>query len=162
MNKEEKRISRCISLQAIYAYEMSGNQDILIYKKDDKMDAPIFMNHFESDFSICYGNLSSSQINFSEKLYTLSIKNKDYIDAIIKERLKNWDISRLAIIDKLILRMSASEMLFIDEVPPKVSIVEGVEIAKVFSTKDSSNFVNGILDAIYNEVYTNNMEPNKS
>ena len=52
--------------------------------------------------------------------------------------------------------MSASEMLFIDEVPPKVSIVEGVEIAKVFSTEDSSNFVNGILDAIYNEVYMKN------
>jgi N utilization substance protein B len=58
--------------------------------------------------------------------------------------------------------MSASEMIFIDEVPPKVSIVEGVEIAKVFSTEDSSNFVNGILDAIYNEVYINNMESNKS
>ena len=58
--------------------------------------------------------------------------------------------------------MSAAEMLFIDDVPPKVSIVEGVEIAKVFSTKDSSNFVNGILDAIYNEVYINHMKSKKS
>ena len=162
MNKEEKRISRYISLQAIYAYEVSGDQDILIYKKNKKMDTPIFMSHFQDDFTECYGNLSPSQLNFSEKLYASSIKNRDYIDTIIKERLKNWDISRLAIIDKLILRMSASEMLFIDEVPPKVSIVEGVEIAKVFSTKDSSNFVNGILDAIYNEVYINNMQSNKS
>ena len=162
MNKEEKRISRCISLQAIYAYEISGNQDILIYKKNGKIKAPVFMHHFKHDFSKYYGNLSSSQLGFSEELYVASIDNKDYIDGIIKERLKNWDISRLAIIDKLILRMSASEMLFIDEVPPKVSIVEGVEIAKVFSTEDSSNFVNGILDAIYNEVYINNMQSNKS
>jgi len=162
MNKEEKRICRYISLQAIYAYEVSGEQDVLIYKQNNKMDTPIFMNHFQDDFTESYGQLSSSQIDFSEKLYALSVKNKDYIDAIIKERLKNWDISRLAIIDKLILRMSASEMLFIDEVPPKVSIVEGVEIAKVFSTKDSSNFVNGILDAIYNEVYINNTGLNKS
>ena len=162
MNKEEKRISRYISLQAIYAYEVSGDQDVLIYKKNNKIDTPILMHHFQDDFSECYGNLSSSQLNFSEKLYSSSIENKTYIDGIIKERLKNWDISRLAIIDKLILRMSASEMLFIDEVPPKVSIVEGVEIAKVFSTQDSSNFVNGILDAIYNEVYMNNMKSNKS
>ena len=161
MNKEEKRISRYISLQAIYAYEVSGDQDVLIYKKNNKIDAPILMHHFQDDFSECYGNLSSSQLNFSENLYSSSIENKTYIDGIIKERLKNWDISRLAIIDKLILRMSASEMLFIDEVPPKVSIVEGVEIAKVFSTEDSSNFVNGILDAIYNEVYINNMQSNK-
>ena len=154
MNKEEKRISRCISLQTIYAYEISGEQDILIYKE--------FMHHFQYDFSEYYGDLSSAQLNFSEKLYTSSIENRNYIDSIIKERLKNWDISRLAIIDKLILRMSAAEMLFIDEVPPKVSIVEGVEIAKVFSTKDSSNFVNGILDAIYNEVYINDIKSNKS
>ena len=162
MNKEEKRISRYISLQAIYAYEVSGEQDVLIYKKNVNMDAPVFVHHFQEDFSECYGNLSSSQLDFSEKLYVSSIKNKNYIDKIIKERLKNWDISRLAIIDKLILRMSAAEMLFIDDVPPKVSIVEGVEIAKVFSTQDSSNFVNGILDAIYNEVYINNMQSNKS
>ena len=49
--------------------------------------------------------------------------------------------------------MAISEMFFIDDVPPKVSIAEGVEIAKVFSTNDSSSFVNGILDAIYNEIY---------
>ena len=161
MNKEEKRISRCISLQALYAYEVSGNQDILIYKKKGKMKSPVFMQHFKHDFSQYYGDLSSSQLGFSEELYVASIDNKEYIDGLIKERLKNWDISRLAIIDKLILRMSASEMFFIDEVPPKVSIVEGVEIAKVFSTQDSSNFVNGILDAVYNEVYINNMKSNK-
>ena len=60
-------------------------------------------------------------------------------------------MKRLALIDKIILRMSISEMLFFDEIPPKVSIAEGVEIAKEFSTKDSSGFVNGILDAVYNE-----------
>ena len=46
--------------------------------------------------------------------------------------------------------MSLVEMLYIDDVPPKVSIAEGVEIAKEFSTKDSSRFVNGIVDAVYN------------
>ncbi len=49
--------------------------------------------------------------------------------------------------------MASSEMLYMDEIPPKVSITEGVEIAKLFSTKDSSSFVNGILDAIYNNIY---------
>ena len=55
--------------------------------------------------------------------------------------------------DKLILRMSLSEMLYENEVPPKVSITEGVEIAKQFSTAESSSFINGILDAIYNDMF---------
>ena len=60
-------------------------------------------------------------------------------------------MKRVALIDKLILRLEISEMLQEESVPPKVSIVEGVEIAKLFSTDDSSRFVNGILDSVYND-----------
>ena len=73
------------------------------------------------------------------------------LDQLIKERSKNWNFSRITLMDKLILRMSLLEMIYISEVPPKVSIAEGVEIAKEFSTQDSSSFINGILDSIYNE-----------
>ena len=73
-------------------------------------------------------------------------------DKLIKDRSKNWDFDRITLIDKLILRMAVVEMIHIDEVPPKVSITEGVEIAKQFSTEDSSSFINGILDSVYNEI----------
>jgi len=63
----------------------------------------------------------------------------------------NWDLHRLAVIDKIILRMCISEMLYMEDIPPKVSMAEGIEIAKQFSTNDSSSFINGILDAIYND-----------
>tara|TARA_B100000941_G_scaffold70696_2_gene47957 strand:- start:997 stop:1473 length:477 start_codon:yes stop_codon:yes gene_type:complete len=146
LKPEEKRISRYICVQIIYAYELSSSENNKNYDS-------IFTKHFHADLENSYGQLSKAQLDYSRMLYIESIKNRDFIDKLIQERLKNWDISRLAIIDRIILRMSASEMFFIDEVPPKVSIAEGVEIAKVFSTKDSSSFVNGILDAIYNEVY---------
>ena len=74
------------------------------------------------------------------------------IDKLIISRSKNWDFDRITLIDKLILRMALSEMVYVDEVPPKVSIAEGVEIAKQFSTEDSSSFINGILDSVYNEI----------
>jgi N utilization substance protein B len=74
------------------------------------------------------------------------------IDKLIISRSKNWDFDRITLIDKLILRMALSEMMYVDEVPPKVSIAEGVEIAKQFSTEDSSSFINGILDSVYNEI----------
>ena len=73
-------------------------------------------------------------------------------DELIKNRSKNWAIERITILDRLILRMSLAEMLYEDEVPPKVSITEGVEIAKQFSTSDSSSFINGILDSVYNDL----------
>ena len=63
----------------------------------------------------------------------------------------NWDISRMALIDRIIIKLALSEMFYFDEVPGKVSIVEAVEISKEYSTKDSSSFINGILDSIYND-----------
>ena len=155
MDKEKKRIARYVCLQAIYANEIL--EDPLAFDHNSSM----FTDHFQDDLKVFFGELSNSQITYSKRLYKHSINNKDFVDQLIMKRLKNWDISRLAIIDKIILRMSVSEMFFIDDVPPKVSIAEGVEIAKVFSTKDSSSFVNGILDAVYNEVYMKDKKINK-
>ena len=142
MDKEQKRVSRYICLQIMYANEVSN-----------RGKAEEIIKYFNKDLNDIFGDIINSQVEFATKLYKVSIDNKEYADNLIKNNLNNWDIARLALIDKLILRMAISEMFFIDDVPPKVSIAEGVEIAKVFSTNDSSSFVNGILDAVYNEIY---------
>jgi len=80
------------------------------------------------------------------------VSNKDSLDDLIKKRSKNWSINRITLLDKLILRMSLAEMIYVNDVPPKVSIAEGVEIAKYFSTDESGSFVNGILDSFYNDI----------
>ena len=69
----------------------------------------------------------------------------------IKSYLQNWDMERVALVDKLVLVMGISEIHFLDEVRPKVTISESIEIAKEFSTEESSSFVNGILDAVYKD-----------
>mgnify|MGYP006088197077 FL=1 len=172
MDKEQKRVSRYLCLQAIYAMDIDvdkkgsskkqiGNIKIILDElvNDIKVEnEKLIKDNSQAeniDFEIInlFENISKDQTSYAHKLFELLIINKDYVDTLIKARLNNWDMSRLALIDKLILRMSTAEMFFMDEVPPKVSIAEGVEIAKIFSTKDSSSFVNGILDAIYNEVY---------
>ncbi len=139
MNKEDKRIARCICLQSIYAMEISNS------------DEKELINHFYENSDELYSNITEKQINYVKRLINLYKDKREELDVLINQKLKNWDMSRLAMIDKLILRMSLTEMLYIDDVPPKVSIAEGVEIAKEFSTKDSSRFVNGILDAVYND-----------
>ena len=94
---------------------------------------------------------SSIVIAYSGRLARLAIKNIETSDELIVNRLKNWEMKRVSLMDKLILRLEISEMLHEEGVPPKVSIVEGVEIAKLFSSDDSGRFVNGILDSIYND-----------
>ncbi len=80
-------------------------------------------------------------------------EHKDEIDRYIVKHTFNWDMSRIAIIDKNIIRMALTEILYCEDIPPKVSINEAIEIAKKFNSTDkSSKFVNGILDAIFNDL----------
>ena len=99
--------------------------------------------------------LSNDIISYTYKLIEYTINKSDEVDDYIISKLKNWDLKRIALIDKLILRLSITEMFFFDEVPPKVSIVEGVEIGKIFGNSDSSAFINGVLDSIYNDFKKN-------
>ncbi|MCM8823784.1 MAG: transcription antitermination factor NusB [Candidatus Omnitrophica bacterium] len=87
--------------------------------------------------------------NFSLQLVEGVINNLFPIDEVIKKYVKNWEIERIAIIDRNILRIASFELLFLADIPPKVSINEAVELAKKFGDIDSPRFVNGILDKIY-------------
>ena len=75
-------------------------------------------------------------------------ERRELIDGKIEEVARNWQIKRMAAIDRNILRLSTYELLFRDDVPPLVSINEAIELAKKFSTRNSGPFVNGILDNI--------------
>ncbi|MCD4779313.1 MAG: transcription antitermination factor NusB [Candidatus Omnitrophica bacterium] len=87
--------------------------------------------------------------DFATKL-TLGVKNNlTLIDEKISFYATNWQLKRMAIIDRNILRLGTFELIFLPEIPPKVSINEYVELAKKFGDIDSSKFVNGILDKIH-------------
>lgn len=86
--------------------------------------------------------------NFANFLVKGTAKNLSRIDDIISKYATNWEIKRMAVIDKNILRMAAFELLYMDGIPPKVSINEAIEMAKRYGDVDSGKFVNGILDKI--------------
>ena len=144
IDPKDKRLARIIAVQAIYAYEIcpENSDDVIsvILDNDDEEWSPL--ESIPSDNAIAYG----------KKLYKMVIKIKDELDDLIKARSKNWSINRITLLDRLILRMSLAEMIYEEDVPPKVSIAEGVEIAKYFSTDESGSFVNGILDSVYNDI----------
>jgi transcription antitermination factor NusB len=74
--------------------------------------------------------------------------NLERIDGVISKYAANWEIGRMATIDRNILRVASYELLFSDDIPPKVAINEAIEMAKKYGDRDSGKFVNGILDKI--------------
>jgi N utilization substance protein B len=89
---------------------------------------------------------------FSDPLIRGALEHRDEADAIIRKHAHNWELHRIAAVDRNILRLAIYEMLHRDDIPPIVSINEAVDIAKKFSTQDSGKFVNGILDKIKGEL----------
>jgi N utilization substance protein B len=87
-------------------------------------------------------------VEFADALVAGVQANQQRIDALISEAAENWRLDRMAAIDRNILRLGAYEMLFCPDVPTKVAINESLELAKRYSTAQSSRFVNGILDRL--------------
>jgi N utilization substance protein B len=118
------------ALQVLYAFEITGDpieqvqllQLEEVEKKDDR--------------------------KFCEDLIKLTINNNEKYETIITEAVDNWDMERIAIIDAIIIKMCLTEFFHFEDIPPKVSINESIDIAKDFSTRNSGKFVNGVLDAI--------------
>lgn len=86
--------------------------------------------------------------DFAQSLFLKTITHQSDIDKVIKTKTEHWEFYRIALLDKILLRMAVCEMQYFPDIPPKVSINEAIEIAKDYSTDSSSTFVNGILDAV--------------
>jgi transcription antitermination protein NusB len=89
---------------------------------------------------------------FADPLIRGVVEHQPQIDDAIREHVKNWELRRIAAVDRNVLRLALFEMLHRDDIPPVVSINEAVDIAKKFSTEESGKFVNGILDKIRGEL----------
>lgn len=113
-----------------------------ITKRDSKELLSCFLENYPQKTEV---------INFARVLLDGVAANLAFLDSIIKKYAKNWEIERMAVIDRNILRISILELIFIEGIPPKVSINEAIELAKRFGDTDSPRFVNGILDKVYKQ-----------
>ncbi|MBM4175532.1 MAG: transcription antitermination factor NusB [Ignavibacteria bacterium] len=125
-------------LQILYAHELSNESlDFLFKELTQDVD-------------------SEDTINFIKSLTLRTIEHTAEFDELIIDTAKNWDINRIAVIDKILIRMGICEMLYFPDIPTKVSINEVLEIAKRFSTDHSDKFINGVLDAILKRLKNQN------
>jgi transcription antitermination protein NusB len=96
--------------------------------------------------------ISTEKWEFARDLLKTTIDKKEVALEYIKPKLKNWDPDRIAILDMLLMRMGVCEFLFFETIPPKVTINEYIDLAKEYSTQQSGQFINGILDNIHKEL----------
>jgi N utilization substance protein B len=105
---------------------------------------------------------------FAKNLLATVIDKKDYVNTLIKARLKNWDPERIAALDMILMQMGVCEFLYFPTIPPKVTINEYIDLAKDYSTTQSGQFVNGILDGIHkdllneNKIHKSDFKPKKA
>jgi len=132
--KSQRRFAREKVLQALYAYELNGEG---LTKHTDMMLLEV---HNENDRE------------FARKLINRIAANKNELEKKIMDRVSNWEVDRIAIIDKILLNIGIAEILYFEDIPPKVSINEVIDMAKEFSSSNSGKFINGILDAILSDL----------
>ena len=133
-NFHPRRAARKVVLEALFAHQFTCDNP----KKT--LEGVIRTNQ-----------LKDNNLDFMDKLFHCVIENSDFSEKLIKSHLQNWEIGRVAKVDRLLLRMGICEIFFMESIPPKVSISEMVEISKIYSTDESPGFINGVLDAIYKE-----------
>lgn len=96
--------------------------------------------------------ISADKAQFARSLLATVLEKEEHLQSFILPKLKNWDAERLAALDMILMKMGIAEFLFFDTIPPKVTINEYIELAKEYSTPQSGQFVNGILDGIHKEL----------
>ncbi len=89
-------------------------------------------------------------------------KEREMIDRFIEEACEHWKMSRIAFVDKNVMRIGIYEMLFSPDVPPKVAIDEAIEMGKKYGNEDSGDFINGVLDRILKDYYKDNIRASGS
>lgn len=131
----KRRRSREFALQVLYQLEIT------------KQGALQAMVQLRENFSPEEG-----EDEFAKRIVLGVTEHRQEIDRLIEERSENWRLNRMTIIDRNILRIAIFELLYCDDIPPKVTLNEAIDLGKRYGSEESGSFINGILDRIQNEV----------
>jgi len=161
--KGSRRLAREKAIQVVMAYHICGEstQNLFAHifarkfnfgdyeEPKGRLLKPSEIYELESDIPIRWKQEDKS---FGESLVDLMLDKKEELDKLIDKYANNWELERIALLDRLLLQMATVELLYFPEIPPKVSINEVIDISKKFSTDKSKVFINGILDSVMEEL----------
>jgi transcription antitermination protein NusB len=120
---------------------------------DAEMMLQLVANYIQKPHSFDLKDMvQEEEWKFATQLLQTAQEKKEYVVEMIKPKLKNWDAERIALLDMIMMRMGVCEFLYFETIPPKVTINEYIDIAKQYSTQQSGQFINGVLDNIHKEL----------
>lgn len=134
-----RRKAREIALQVLYQIDVTG------------VDADEAIQLFQDNFG-----MAEETIEFSTQLIHCTLDHLKDIDELIKSCSQHWSLERMSKVDRNILRTSVAEFLYFDDIPPKVTLNEAIDIGKNYGSDNSGSFINGILDAMYSKLWGKN------
>ena len=131
-----RRKAREVALQFLYQLDQHGDTDPTAHETEFWARHPV----------------DAETRAFASALVRGATSRHAEVDTLIAQYTEHWDLDRMGVVDRNILRMAVYELLDRPSVPPKVAINEAIEISKKFGTKESSRFINGILDRVHKEL----------
>ncbi len=153
---EEKKIMEFILNDMMLASEVFVShmeENFPGWNDDGEMVVQILAGYIQKPGSFNFRELlSADKEQFAKSLLQTVLDKADHLQGIITPKLKNWDPERIAVLDMLLMKMGLAEFLYFETIPPKVTINEYIDLAKDYSTVQSGQFVNGILDNIHKEL----------
>jgi len=139
----QRRKAREIALQVLYEL------DVLNITVNEAVR--LFWNNFDAP---------EESKKFSTLLIEGTWDKREQIDGLISSCSENWSLARMSRVDRNILRMAVYELLHCPDIPPKVTLNEAIDIAKLYGSENSGSFINGILDAVYLKLYKDDANQN--
>ena len=153
---EEKKIIEFILNDLLLANEVFVSHIEETYSNwddDGEMIVQILVGYIQKPGSITFKQLmSADKEEFAKGLLQTVLDKSEHLQSLITPKLKNWDPERIALLDMILMKMGVAEFLYFETIPPKVTINEYIDLAKEYSTQQSGQFVNGILDNIHKEL----------
>jgi transcription antitermination protein NusB len=154
--EEEKKI-----LEFILNDLMLGNEDFVSHIEetftnwddDGEMVVQLLVGYLQKPAFLNFNQMmSADKASFSKTLLRTVLEKDEHLQTLIVPKLKNWDPERIALLDMIMMKMGVTEFLYFETIPPKVTINEYIDLAKDYSTSQSGQFVNGILDNIHKDL----------
>lgn len=153
---EEKKIMEFILNDLMLANELFVShieENFSNWDDDGEMLVQLVAGYIQKPGSCNFKQIATpDKEQFAKELLQTVIDKNEYLQELIVPKLKNWDPERIALLDMILMKMGVSEFLYFETIPPKVTINEYIDLAKEYSTQQSGQFVNGILDNIHKEL----------
>ena len=153
---EEKKIIEFILNDLLLANEIFIShieENFPNWDDDGEMVVQLLVGYIQKPGSYNFKQLmSADKQEFAKNLLQSVIDKDEHLQSLIVPKLKNWDPERIALLDMVMMKMGVAEFLYFETIPPKVTINEYIDLAKDYSTAQSGQFVNGILDNIHKEL----------